>query len=78
MLALAWNLKSWFALMMHRKSERRAYLRMEYRRFLNTVILIPAMILRRSRGITIRLIGYTPAIDRLLTVWNTTERTRFG
>jgi hypothetical protein len=76
--ALAWNLKSWFALMMHRKSDRRDYIRMEFRRFLNTVILIPAMVTRRARGITIRMIGYTPAIDRLLSVWATTERTRFG
>jgi hypothetical protein len=76
--ALAWNIKSWFAMMMHRKSERRDYIRMEFRRFLNTIILIPAMIIRRSRTITIRLIGYTPAIDRLLSVWNTVERTRFG
>ncbi len=76
--ALAWNIKSWFALMMHRKSDRHDYIRMEFRRFLNTVILIPAMVTRRARGITIRLIGYTPAIDRLLSVWATTERTRFG
>lgn len=76
--ALAWNIKSWFALMMHRKSDRHAYIRMEFRRFLNTIILIPAMVTRRARGITIRLIGYTPAIDRLLSVWATTERTRFG
>lgn len=76
--ALAWNIKSWFALMMHRKTDRRDYIRMEFRRFLNTVILIPAMIIRRARGVTIRLIGYTQAIDRLLSVWATTERTRFG
>ena len=76
--ALAWNIKSWFALMMHRKSDRHDYIRMEFRRFLNTIILIPAMVTRRARGITIRLIGYTPAIDRLLTVWANTERTRFG
>ena len=76
--ALAWNIKSWFAMMMHRKTDRRDYIRMEFRRFLNTVILIPAMILRRARAITIRLIGYTPAIDRLFSVWTTTERTRFG
>ena len=76
--ALAWNIKSWFALMMHRKNDRRDYIRMEFRRFLNTIILIPAMTIRRARGITIRLIGYTPAINRLLSVWNATERTRFG
>ena len=76
--ALAWNIKSWFAMMMHRKSDRRDYIRMEFRRFLNAVILIPAMIQRRARAVTIRLIGYTPAIDRLFSVWATTERTRFG
>jgi hypothetical protein len=76
--ALAWNIKSWFAMMMHRKSDRREYIRMEFRRFLNNIILIPAMVIRRARSITVRLIGYTPAIDRLLSVQATTERTRFG
>lgn len=76
--ALAFNLKSWFALMMHRKADRRAYIRMEYRRFFHSVILIPAMIGRRARGITVRLIGYTPGLDRLFSAWTTIERLRFG
>jgi Transposase DDE domain group 1 len=76
--ALAWNLKSWFAMMMHRRTDRRDYIRMEFRRFVNSIILIPAMVTRRARGITIRLIGYTPSIDRMFSVWTTTERTRFG
>jgi hypothetical protein len=76
--ALAWNLKSWLAMMMHRKSDRHAYLRMEFRRFVNGIILIPAMVTRRARSITVRLIGYTPAIDRLFSVWAAIERTRFG
>ena len=76
--ALAWNIKSWFALMMHRKDDRRAYIRMEFRRFFHSVILIPAMILRRARSITVRLIGYTPGLDRLFSAWTTIERLRFG
>ncbi|WP_420481580.1 IS1380 family transposase [Actinopolymorpha pittospori] len=76
--ALAWNIKSWFAMMMHRKADRRDYIRMEFRRFFNTIILIPAIVTRRARAITIRLIGYNPALDRLFSAWNTTERTRFG
>jgi hypothetical protein len=76
--ALAFNLKSWFALMMHRKADRRAYIRMEFRRFFHRVILIPAMIGRRARGITVRLIGYTPGLDRLFSAWTTIERLRFG
>ena len=75
--ALAWNIKSWFAMMMHRKADRRDYLRMEFRRFLASIILIPAMVARRARSITVRLIGYTPSLDRLFSAWRTIERTRF-
>ena len=75
---LAWNLKSWFAMMMHRKADRRDYIRMEFRRFLHGIILIPAMVSRRARTITVRLIGYQPSLDRLFSAWNTIERTRFG
>ena len=76
--ALAWNIKSWFAMMMHHKADRRDYIRMEFRRFLTSIILIPAMVIRRARTITVRLIGYTPSLDRLFSAANTTERTRFG
>lgn len=76
--ALAWNIKSWFAMMMHRKQDRRDHIRMEFRRFLTTIILIPAIVTHHARTITIRLIGYTPALNRLFSTWNTTERTRFG
>src|SRR5207248_4006187 len=41
--ALAWNIKSWFAMMMHRKQDRYDYIRMEFRRFLTDIILIPAI-----------------------------------
>jgi hypothetical protein len=51
---------------------------MEFRRFFHSVVLIPAMIARRARGITVRLVGYTPAIDRLYSAWTTIERVRFG
>ncbi len=76
--ALAWNIKAWFAMMMHRKADRHDYIRMEFHRFFHGVVLIPAMVLRRSRGITVRLVGYTPALDRLFSAWTTIERLRFG
>jgi hypothetical protein len=76
--ALAWNIKAWFALMMHRGSDRHDYIRMEFRRFFHNVVLIPATILRRARGITVRLVGYTPALDRLFSAWTTIERLRYG
>ena len=78
MAALAWNIKSWFAMMMHLKRDRLLYIRMEFRRFLNSIILIPCRVVRRARGITIRLLGYQPTRDRLFSAWRTIERTGFG
>jgi hypothetical protein len=76
--ALAWNIKSWHAIMMHRKDDRHAFVRMEFNRFLDTVIRVPAMVLARARSITVRLIAYTVNLDRIFSAWATTERTRFG
>jgi len=76
--ALAWNLKSWWAMMLHHKTDRREYIAMEFRRFINAVITIPAMIVRRARTITIRIIGYHPALGRSFSAWRTIERTAFG
>jgi hypothetical protein len=78
MAALAWNIKSWFAMMMHLKHDRQQYIAMEFRRFLHSIILIPCRVVRRARSITIRLIGYQPTLDRLFSVWRTIERIRFG
>jgi Transposase DDE domain group 1 len=77
MAALAWNLKSWLALLMHRNSDRGTYIGMEFRRFLHALILIPARVERRARGITIRLIGCHPTLDRLFGTWRMIESVGF-
>jgi hypothetical protein len=74
---LAWNLKSWYAMMMHLKSDRLEYVRMEFRRFIHSLILIPCRVVRRARSITVRLIGYQPTLDRLFSTWRTIERIVF-
>jgi hypothetical protein len=76
--ALAWNIKSWHAMMMHRKHDRHGFIRMEFKRFLDTVIRIPAAVLVRARAIVVRLVAYTVHVDRLFSAWATTERVRFG
>ena len=49
MAALAWNLKSWLAMMMHLKTDRRKYVAMEFRRFVREMILLPCQVIRRAR-----------------------------
>jgi hypothetical protein len=75
--ALAWNLKSWFAMMLHRKADRREFIAMEFRRFIHAIILIPAQVSRRARTITVRLLGYQPTLARMFSTWRTIERTGF-
>ena len=76
--ALAWNIKSWFAMMMHLKQDRQLYIAMEFRRFLHSIILIPCRVVRRARTVVIRIIGYQPTLDRLFSAWQTIERIRYG
>ncbi len=76
--ALAWNIKAWHAMMMHRDHDRHAFIRMEFKRFLDTVIRIPAMVIVRARAIVVRLIAPTVNLDRFFSAWATIERTRFG
>jgi hypothetical protein len=76
--ALAWNLKSWFAMMLHRKADRREFIAMEFRRFIHAIVLVPAMIIRRARTITIRILSWQPQLDKMFSTWRTIERTDFG
>ena len=66
MTALAWNLKAWFALSVperprhkgvHRE-QKRGLLRMEFKRFVNTMILMPCQIVRGGRRLLYRLLSW--------------------
>jgi len=66
MTALAWSLKAWFALSVpesprHKETHReqkRQLLRMEFKRFLNTIILMPCQIVRSGRRLIFRLLSW--------------------
>ncbi len=58
MAALAWNLKAWFGLLMPNRTLRWQVVRMEFRRFLHTFILIPCQVIRTGRKIVYRVLGY--------------------
>ena len=66
MTALAWNLKAWLALSVpehprHKKAHReqkRQLLRMEFKRFVNAIILMPCQIIRGGRRLIFRLLSW--------------------
>ena len=63
MAALAWNLKSWFAMMMHLKADRKRYIAMAFKRFIREMILLPCQVIRRARRTTLRIIGWQPTTE---------------
>jgi hypothetical protein len=78
MAALAWNLKAWFAMMVRFKDRREELLRMEFRRFLHAMILLPVQIVRQGRRIIYRLLGYNAWLKDFFSAWEFLRRTRFA
>jgi len=62
---LALTLKAWFGLTLPRSQDRQKIFAMEFRSFLNWIVLIPAQVLRTGRRLIVRLLAYTP-LARLL------------
>lgn len=64
--SLAWNLKAWAGLLLPQKLGARSILTMEFRRFLNEVVLLPCQILRTGRRLVFRLLAINRWVPLLL------------
>jgi hypothetical protein len=62
---LAWNLKIWLSILLPKRLVRDVR-RMEYRRFLHSVMLVPCQVVRTGRQMVLRLLTYTPWAELLL------------
>jgi hypothetical protein len=58
MAALGWNLKAWYGLLVPRRERGLELVAMEFRRFLQAIILLPCQVVTTSRRIIYRLLGY--------------------
>jgi hypothetical protein len=76
--ALAWNLKAWFGLLMPNRNRGIQVLKMEYRRFLHTLILLPTQIIRSGRKIIYRLLGYNDWLKDFFATWERIKRLRLA
>ncbi len=74
--SLAWTLKIWSGMMIReignpsqrkkRKANRKRVMRMEFATYLNSLMQIPAQIIRSARQLKFRLLSYRPSADCLL------------
>jgi hypothetical protein len=64
--SLAWTLKAWYGLLMPNRPLGKTIVRMEFKRFVNTFINIPCLIIKTGRKICYRFIGYNDKIKSML------------
>ena len=75
--ALAWSLKAWLALVQPRAADRRSLLRMEWKSFLQGVVLLPCQVVRAGRRLLYRLLQWNPWVDLLCRAVEVLRRLRF-
>lgn len=78
MSSLAWTLKAWFALLVRHTQRRDELLKMEFRRFLNTIVRLPTQIIRGGRRIVFRILAYNEWTRTLLQTYDTIGQLRLA
>lgn len=78
MSSLAWTLKAWFALLVRDTQRREELLKMEFRRFLNTIVRLPTQIIRGGRRIVFRILGYNDWTRTFLQTYDTIGQLRLA
>jgi hypothetical protein len=73
MAALAWNLKAWYGLLTPNRERGLELVKMEFRRFLHTIVLLPCQIVRTARRVIYRILGYNSWLKDFFATW---ERVR--
>lgn len=72
--SLAWNFKAWFGMLMPNVGRGEQVLKMEFRRFLNTLIMIPCQIVKTGRKIVYRMLGYNDWLKDFFETWERIRR----
>jgi len=79
--SLAWTLKAWFALMLpisgrwraRHEAERERLLRMEFRTFVQYLMLIPVQVVRTGRRLLLRVLAWRPGLPTLFRLLDALE-----
>lgn len=69
MAALAWNLKAWYGLLRPNRERGSELVKMEFRRFLHAIMLLPCQIVRTARRVIYRILGYNSWLRDFFATW---------
>jgi Transposase DDE domain group 1 len=75
--SLAWNLKSWYGLLVPARERGLELVKMEFRRFLNAIMLIPCQIARTARRVIYRVLGYNSWLSDFFATWERLQQLVF-
>jgi len=67
--ALAWNLKAWYGLLVPNRERGIELVKMEFRRFLHAIMLLPCQIVRTARRVIYRILGYNSWLKDFFETW---------
>ena len=74
MTALAWNLKAWYGLLVPNRERGIELVKMEFRRFLHAIMLLPCQVVRTARRVIYRILGYNSWLKDFFATWERLER----
>ena len=72
--AVAWNLKAWYGLLVPNRERGIELVKMEFRRFLSAVMLLPCQIARTARKVIYRVLGYNSWLVDFFATWERLQR----
>ena len=76
--ALAWNLKAWYGLLVPDRERGMELVKMEFRRFLNAIMLLPCQVVRTARRVIYKILGYNSWLVDFFATWERLERLYTG
>ena len=74
---LAWNIKAWYGLLTPNKVLGHQIVRMEFKRFINTFIKIPCVVIKTGRRIIYRFVGYNNYIKDFFRTFTAIKSLKF-
>lgn len=78
MAALAWNLKAWYGLLTPNRERGLELVKMEFRRFLHAIVLVPGQIVRTARRVIYRVLGYNQWLKDFFATWERVREMEVG
>jgi hypothetical protein len=78
MAAIAWNAKAWYGLLMPQRERGLEVMKMEFRRFLHAIILLPCQVIRTARKVVYRILGYTSWLRDFFATFERIEALELG